>query len=161
MTAGVVDRVSSFAARRPRLRLGVLLSAPLLWLGLVYLAALGALFITAFWTTDEFTGQVRIAWNVDNFVRLFSEGVYRTISLRTLGVAVAVTVIDAVLALPMAYAMARHASPRAPRLLVIAVLMPLWASYLVKAYAWRLMFGAGGLATQILGPLAPGGGPAG
>jgi putative spermidine/putrescine transport system permease protein len=156
LRAGLADRISASAARRPRLRLGLLLSAPLLWLGLVYLAALGALFITAFWTTDDFTGQVRVAWNVDNFVRLFSEGVYRTVSLRTLGVAVAVTLIDAVLALPMAYAMARYASPRAQRLLVIAVLMPLWASYLVKAYAWRLMFGAGGLATQILGPLAPG-----
>lgn len=158
MTAatGLADRVSAYTARRPRLRLGLLLSGPLLWLGVAYLAALAALFVTAFWTTDDFTGQVAIVWNVDNVVRLFSESVYRVISLRTLGVAVAVTVIDAVLALPMAYAMARYASPRAQRLLVIAVLMPLWASYLVKAYAWRLMFSAGGLATEILGPLAPG-----
>ena len=130
----LADRVSAYASRR--LRLGLLLSAPMAWLGVAYLAALAALFVTAFWTTDDFTGQVVTTWNVDNFVRLFSDAVYRTISLRTLGVAVGVTVVDAVIALPMGYAMARLASPRAQRALVIAVLMPLWASYLLKAYAW-------------------------
>ena len=148
---GPADRISAFTGVRPRLRLGLLLSAPLLWLGVAYLAALAALFVTAFWSTDDFTGQVSRDWNVDNFVRLFSDEVYRTITLRTLGVAVGVTVLDALIAQPMAFAMARLASPRTRRLLVIAVLMPLWASYLVKAYSWRVMFGAGGLVPSILG----------
>lgn len=152
----LADRVSAYTARRPRLRLGLLLSAPMAWLGVAYLAALAALFVTAFWTADDFTGKVVVDWNVDNVVRLVTDAVYRTITLRTLGVAVVVTVVDAVIALPMGFAMARLASPGAQRVLMIAVLMPLWASYLVKAYAWRVMFAQGGLAAEVLGPLAPG-----
>jgi putative spermidine/putrescine transport system permease protein len=131
--------VSAFFYRKPKLRLGFLLSAPLLWLGLAYLGALAALFVTAFWHTDAFTGQVVIDWSLDNFKTLFTDAVYRTITFRTVGIAALVTVIDAVIAFPMAFAMAKLASPRAQRILVIAVMTPLWASYLVKAYAWRLL----------------------
>ena len=136
--------VSAFFYRKPRLRLGFLLSAPLLWLGLAYLGALAALFVTAFWRTDAFTGQVVIDWSLDNFKTLFSNAVYRTITFRTVGIAALVTVIDAVIAFPMAFAMAKLASPRAQRILVIAVMTPLWASYLVKAYAWRSMLSGNG-----------------
>ncbi|MFG1641892.1 ABC transporter permease [Amycolatopsis sp. NPDC049252] len=136
--------VSAFFYRKPRLRLGFLLSAPLLWLGLAYLGALAALFVTAFWHTDAFTGQVVIEWSLDNFKTLFSDAVYRTITFRTVGIAALVTVIDAVIAFPMAFAMAKLASPRAQRILVIAVMTPLWASYLVKAYAWRSMLSGNG-----------------
>jgi putative spermidine/putrescine transport system permease protein len=123
--------MTAFFYRKPQLRLGFLLAPPLLWLGLAYLGALAALFVTAFWHTDSFTGQVVIEWSADNFKTLFTDAVYRTITFRTVGIAALVTVIDAVVAFPMAYAMAKLASPRAQRILVIAVMTPLWASYLV------------------------------
>ncbi|MCW2857979.1 MAG: binding-protein-dependent transport system inner rane component [Marmoricola sp.] len=130
--------------RPPGPRTGLLLLPPLLWLGVAYLGALGALFLAAFWTTNEFTGDLVRVFTLDNFRELLQASVYRTITLRTLGVAVLVTLVDAVLALPIAFFMAKVASPRLRRLLVIAVLMPLWASYLVKAYAWRGMLSTSG-----------------
>ena len=144
--------MTAFFYRRPRLRLGLLLSAPLLWLGLAYLGALAALFVTAFWHTDAFTGQVVTEWSLDNFATLFTDAVYRTITFRTVGIAVLVTLIDAVIAVPMAFAMAKLASPRAQRILVIAVMTPLWASYLVKAYAWRSLLSGNGVLSWLLNP---------
>jgi putative spermidine/putrescine transport system permease protein len=144
--------MTAFFYRRPALRLSLLLSAPLLWLGLAYLGALAALFVTAFWHTDAFTGQIVTEWSLDNFVTLFTDAVYRTITFRTLGIAVLVTLIDAVIAVPMAFAMAKLASPRAQRILVIAVMTPLWASYLVKAYAWRSMLSGNGVLSWLLNP---------
>jgi putative spermidine/putrescine transport system permease protein len=135
------------------LRIGLLLLPPMLWLGVAYLGALGALFITAFWGQNPFTGSVERTWTLENFRDLLNIEVYRTITIRTLGIAAMVTVIDAVLAFPIALYMAKVASPRAQRLLVIAVLMPLWASYLVKAYAWRGMFSEGGVISWLAAPL--------
>ncbi|EFL05181.1 MULTISPECIES: ABC transporter permease [Actinomycetes] len=152
-------RISAFFHRKPQLRLGLLLTAPMLWLGLAYLGALAALFITAFWSTDVFTGKVVTDWSFDNFVTLFSDSVYRTITFRTVGIALLVTVIDAVIAFPMAFAMAKLASPKAQRVLVIMVMTPLWASYLVKAYAWRTLLSGNGVLNWLLDPLglsAPG-----
>ncbi|ATY16156.1 ABC transporter permease [Amycolatopsis sp. AA4] len=151
--------MSAFFHRKPQLRLGLLLTAPMLWLGLAYLGALAALFITAFWSTDVFTGKVVTDWSFDNFVTLFSDSVYRTITFRTVGIALLVTVIDAVIAFPMAFAMAKLASPKAQRVLVIMVMTPLWASYLVKAYAWRTLLSGNGVLNWLLDPLglsAPG-----
>jgi putative spermidine/putrescine transport system permease protein len=125
--------------RHPRLRLGLLLGPPMLWLGVLYLGSLAALFITSLWTVDPFGGNIERVWNLDNYRDLFTIDVYRTITVRTLLTAAAVTVIDALLTFPIALYMAKVASPRRQRLLVIAVLTPLWASYLVKAYAWRGM----------------------
>jgi putative spermidine/putrescine transport system permease protein len=124
----------------------------MLWLGVAYLGALGALFLTAFWGQNAFTGDIERVWTLDNFRDLVNIDVYRTITVRTLLIAVSVTVVDALLALPIAFFMAKVASPRAQRLLVIAVLMPLWASYLVKAYAWRGMLSTGGLVDWVLNP---------
>ncbi len=128
-----------------RLRLALLLSAPMAWLGVAYLGSLAALFVTAFWSVDTFTGDLVRSFTWANFRELVTVEVYRTITLRTLGVAVAVTAVDLVVAFPMAFAMAKLASPRSRRWLVIAVLTPLWASYLVKAYAWRVMLSSEGL----------------
>ncbi len=124
----------------------------MLWLGVGYLVALAALFITALWTANGFTGNIERTWTLDNFRELFSLDVYRTITIRTLLTAVGVTVIDAVIAFPVALYMAKVASPRAQRLLVIAILTPLWASYLVKAYAWRGMFSNDGPIAWVLAP---------
>jgi putative spermidine/putrescine transport system permease protein len=152
-------RVSAVLHRRPRLRLGLLISPPMLWLGVAYLGALGALFITAFWDQNPFTGDVVRIWNLDNFRLLWESEVYRKIAFRTLGVATLVTVIDILIAFPVALYMAKIASPRVQRLLVIAVLTPLWASYLVKAYAWRVMLSGDGVVSSIgdkLGIATPG-----
>jgi putative spermidine/putrescine transport system permease protein len=124
----------------------------MLWLGVAYLGALAALFITALWTANGFTGNIERTWTLDNFRELFSLEVYRTITVRTLLTAVGVTIIDAVIAFPVALYMAKVASPRAQRLLVIAILTPLWASYLVKAYAWRGMFSGSGPIDWLLSP---------
>ncbi len=136
----------AFSVRRsPGLRTGLLLLPPMLWLGVAYLAALGALLITSLWSQNDFTGTIERVWTLDNYRQMWEVPVYRTIAFRTIGIAALVTVVDALIAFPIALYMAKVASPRGRRLLVIAVLMPLWASYLVKAYAWRGMFSQGGL----------------
>ncbi len=144
-------RVSSHLHRRPKARLAMLLSAPMLWLVLVYLAALAAMFVTAFWTVDTFTGEVIRNWTLENFATLWKEDVYRVVTGRTIGVAASVTVIDAVVALPIAFFMAKVAKPRTSKVLVVAILMPLWASYLVKAYAWRVIVGENGVLDSTFG----------
>jgi len=146
-------RLSSFLHRSPRVRLALLLSAPAAWLVVAYLGSLAVMFAAALWSTDDFTGALvrQVTWeNVETLVR---QPVYRRIALRTLGVAAAVTVVDAMVALPMAFYMAKVASPRWRRLLVAAILTPLWASYLVKAYAWRVLLSSDGPVDWALGPL--------
>ncbi len=113
--------------RHPRLRLAGLLGPPMLWLGVAYLGALAALFITSLWTVNTFTGSIQREWNLDNFRDLLTLEVYRAITVRTLLIAVAVTVIDALLAFPIALFMAKVATRRWQKILVIAVLTPLWA----------------------------------
>jgi len=135
--------------RHPRVRLGLLLGPPILWLGVAYLGALAALFVTALWSQDSFTGLIEREWTLDSFRTLFTVDVYRTIALRTIGVALLVTLIDAVVAFPIALYMSKVARPGLRRFLLVAVLMPLWASYLVKAYAWRGMFAEGGLVSSM------------
>ena len=149
---GFARRVSVILSARPRARLALLLSAPVLWLGLVYIAALAALLITAFWTVDSFTGEIQVEWTLDNIITVVTGSLYQTVTARTLGIAILVTIIDIAIALPIAFYMAKVASPRAQRLLVIAVLMPLWASYLVKAYAWRSVLSQEGLMQWALQP---------
>ncbi|TCC45197.1 ABC transporter permease [Kribbella capetownensis] len=135
--------------RHPRVRLGLLLGPPILWLGVAYLGALAALFVTALWSQNSFTGVIEREWTLDSFRTLFTVEVYRTIALRTIGVALLVTLIDAVVAFPIALYMSKVARPGLRRFLLVAVLMPLWASYLVKAYAWRGMFAEGGLVSSM------------
>jgi putative spermidine/putrescine transport system permease protein len=153
---GTRRRLSAWLTRSPRTRLALLLSAPLVWLGLAYIGALAALLITALWTTNAFTGDIERVWTLDNIRTVLTDAVYRTVTLRTIGVAALVTVIDAVLALPVAFYMAKVAARRWQPLLVAAILMPLWASYLVKAYAWRSMFGGGGLIDWLGAPFGVG-----
>jgi len=146
----------SVLSRRPGLRVGLLLTPPMLWLGVAYLGALAALLVTSLWAQNDFTGNIERTWTLDNFHDLFTVDVYRTITFRTIGIAALVTVVDALLAFPIALFMAKVASPRFQRLLVIAVLMPLWASYLVKAYAWRGMLSSDGLLQSVLSPFGLG-----
>ncbi len=131
-------------SRIRRASLAVLLVPPLGWLAVAYLGSLAVLLVSAFWSTDAFTGAVVRTFTVDNVVRVATDELFRTASVRTISVALVVTVICAVLAVPMAFYMAKIASPRARVLLVVAVTTPLWASYLVKAYAWRMLLAPDG-----------------
>ena len=143
---------SVFLSTHPRTRLALLLSAPLFWLGVVYIVALVLLLVTAFWTVDSFTGEISQEWTLDNIITVLTGSLYQTVTLRTLGVALLVTLIDVLLALPIAFFMAKVASPRMQRVLVIMVLTPLWASYLVKAYAWRSVLSQDGILEWLLAP---------
>jgi len=147
---GARRHVSGVFWRRPFLKAGGLLAAPVAWFLFVYLAALAVLFISAFWTVDPFTGDLVRHWNLDNFRILWDSPAYRHIALRTVGIAAAVTVADAVLAFPLAYYMARIATPRSRTLLFVMVLLPLWSSYLVRVYAWRLILSQDGALNWVL-----------
>jgi putative spermidine/putrescine transport system permease protein len=145
--------LSGLLWRRRWLRVGALLAAPLGWLVVVYLGSLAVLLVAAFWTLDEFSGLVARGFSLDNFRTIIEEPVYRRIVLRTVSIAALVTITDIVLAFPIAFYMARVASPRRRAALAVAVLMPLWASYLVKVYAWRTMFANDGILNWALDPL--------
>ncbi|MFJ4164022.1 ABC transporter permease [Microbacterium sp. NPDC089698] len=145
-------RGSVYLSAHPRARLALLLSAPLFWLGAVYVVALALLLVTAFWTTDTYTGQIRTEFTLDNVVAVVTDAFYQGITVRTVGIALAVTLIDVALALPIAYFMAMVASPALQRALVVLVLTPLWASYLVKAFAWRSVLSSDGILDWLLRP---------
>lgn len=108
--------------------------------------------VAAFWHLNELSGEVQQGFSFANFETIFNDEVYRTITLRTVGVAAAVTVTDAILAFPIAFYMAKLAKPRVQSILVVAVLLPLWSSYLVKVGAWRLMLSEDGAINWALGP---------
>lgn len=150
------SQASAALSRHPRVRLGLLLGAPLAWLVLVYVVALAMLLITAFWSVDSFTGDIVRSWSADNIIEVLTSSLYRTVTLRTVGVAAVVTLIDIALALPIAFFMAKVASPAAKRALLIAILTPLWASYLVKAFAWRSLLSTGGLLDWVGTPIGLG-----
>ncbi|WP_421733904.1 ABC transporter permease [Cellulomonas sp.] len=132
-------RLSAALFRRPRLRLAALLAPPTTWLVLVYLSALVALLATAFFSVDEFTNDVVRTFTLQNVQDVLSDPAYPYATVRTVGIAAAVTVLCALLGFPMAFFMAKVAQPRWRGLLVALVVTPLWASYLVKIYAWQAM----------------------
>jgi putative spermidine/putrescine transport system permease protein len=136
------------------MRLVALLAAPGLWLVVAYLGALGALLITAYFTIDSFTGNVVAQFNLGNFQDMLTDPAYRNVVLRTLGIAISVTLICATFAIPMAFFMSKIAKPKNQKILVALVLTPLWASYLVKIYAWRSMLEPNtGVIDWLLGPI--------
>jgi len=138
-------RVSAALFRRGWLRATLLLSPPGAWFVLIYLAALAILFVSAFWTVDAFTGNVVHSWTLENFKTIVTSPTYRTIAARTIGIAAAVTVTDALLAIPFAYFAARLAPRRLQTILFVIVLVPLWTSYLVRVYSWRLILAQNGI----------------
>jgi putative spermidine/putrescine transport system permease protein len=118
-----------------------------------YLGSLVVLFVAAFWRLDPFTSQVVHDYGLQNFKTLAQGAAYRKIALRTVGIAAAVTVVDVMLAFPIALYMAKLARPRVRNLMVVAVLMPLWSSYLVKVYAWRTILATDGIFNWALNPI--------
>jgi putative spermidine/putrescine transport system permease protein len=132
---------------------GTLLAGPVGWLVVGYLGSLAVLLVAAFWNVGAISGELERSISLDNFKTLVEEPVYRSIAGRTVLVAAAVTVTAAVLAFPIAFYMAKVASPRGKGALVVAVLLPLWSFYLVKVYAWRAMLSEGGVINWGLDPL--------
>ena len=145
-------RLSTFFYRHRWVAVAALLALPLGWLVAGYLGSLFVLLLASLWDTNPFTSEVVHVYTFDNFRRIFEEEVYREVAWRTIRMAALVTVADAVLAFPIAYYMARMASPRTRNLIVVAVLMPLWVSYLVKAYAWRTILSDSGVVNWALEP---------
>ncbi|WP_271411901.1 ABC transporter permease [Pseudomonas sp. Q1-7] len=142
--AGPLRGVSNLLYRRATLYLLLLLTPPLLWFGVVYIGSLFALLWQSFYTFDDFTMAVTPELTLANYAALFNPANYDII-LRTLGMAIAVSLASAVLAFPIAYYMARFASPREKAFFYIAVMLPMWASYIVKAYAWTVILAKGGI----------------
>jgi putative spermidine/putrescine transport system permease protein len=149
----VGHRLAGLFQGRPRLQVGALLAAPGAWLVILYLGSLAVLLITAFWTVDPLSGAVVKGFSLDNFDSLINEPVYGTIIWRTVRTAALVTVTDAVIAFPIAFYMAKLASRRGKAILVVAVLMPLWSSYLVKILSWRTMLSEDGVINWALDPI--------
>jgi putative spermidine/putrescine transport system permease protein len=143
-------RLSAQLYRHRGAKLALLLLPPLGWMLIVYLGALLLLFLSAFWRLDPFTSLVRRQWGLQNFRTLFSDSVYRVIALRTVTIAAAVTVTDVVLAFPLAYYAARVASRREKAFLLVAVVLPLWSSYLVRVFAWKVILQGDGFLNWLL-----------
>ena len=146
-------RLADLFHGRKRLQVGALLAGPVGWLVVAYLGSLAILFAAAFWHLNELSGEIEQGFSLENFETLINEPVYRDITFRTIGVAALVTVTDAILAFPIAFYMAKMATPRVRSLLVVAVLMPLWSSYLIKVYAWRTILSEEGALNWVLNPI--------
>ena len=142
--SGILRRIQASLYRHRTGQVGLLLLPPAGWFGVVYLGSLIVLFISAFWYLDPTTSAIVHEPTLANFQRILTDPVYRVITLRTVTIAAVVTVLDILLALPIAYFMARVAGSRARAILYAAVLLPLWASYLVRVYAWRVILSQGG-----------------
>ena len=158
---GPLRQVSRFLHRHRKVLLALLLALPLAWLLLAYLGSLASLLLRSVYQRDELSGELITEATTDNLRTIITGEVYRAATIRTVAIAVAVTVIDLLVALPMAVFIAKVARPRWRRVLVAAVVTPLWASYVVKAYAWRaLLDGSGGVLAKTVG-VSPGFGIAG
>jgi putative spermidine/putrescine transport system permease protein len=136
---GAVRRLSAALYRHRAWKLLLTLGPPLAWMVLIYLGSLALLLASSFWRLDVFTSEIVHDWGFTNFQTLWEGEVYRNIVLRTVGIAAAVTLTDIVLAFPLAYYAARLATPRMRNALLIAVVLPLWANYLVRVFAWRII----------------------
>jgi putative spermidine/putrescine transport system permease protein len=145
---GPLQRVANALYLHPRLLLFLLLTPPLLWLGVVYLGSLLSLLAQSFFYIDEFSGVVVREFSLATYRQLFTLA-NLDIVLRTAGMAAVVTVAAAALAFPLAYYMVRYAGMRAKALLYLAVMLPLWSSYLVRVYSWKLILAKEGIVTWL------------
>lgn len=146
---GVLRRLSDVLLRRPRLFLVLLLLPPLLWIGVVYLGSLVALLVQSFFSIDEFSGLIVREFTLKTYAELL-QGANLDIILRSVLMAAAVTLTCALLAFPIAYYAARYARGRTKALFYIAVTLPLWSSYLVRVYAWKLILAREGILNWVI-----------
>jgi len=143
----VLRSAAAFLYGRRGFYLALLLLPPLLWLGIIYLGSLFALLVQSFYAIDEFTARIVPVLTLATYRQLFSHPANLDIILRTVAMAVAVTAAAAVIAFPVANYMARYASPRMKAFFYVGVMLPMWTSYLVKVYAWRLVLAKQGIAS--------------
>ena len=148
--ASPAARLSTFLYLRPRLLLALLLGPPLLWLGVVYLGSLFALLVQSFFHLDDFTGLIVRRFTLQTYQALLTPANF-DIFLRTTSMAASVTLAAAAFAFPLAYYIARYASPHPRAALYLAVTMPLWSSYLVRVYSWRLILAKEGILNWFVG----------
>jgi putative spermidine/putrescine transport system permease protein len=139
--------------RHPRAQLGILLAAPLGWFVVAYLGSLALFLISSFWSVDPFSGDLITTPTLENYVTIATTPVYLTIAVRTVVMATLVTLTTIVVAFPIAFYMARVATPRVRGILTVSILLPLWSGYLVKVYAWRLILSQNGVLNSVLAPL--------
>jgi putative spermidine/putrescine transport system permease protein len=140
----VLNRLSTYLYQRPSLVLALLLGPPLVYMLVVYLGSLFTLLINSFYYLEDFTGLIVREFTLRTYLQLFSPA-NREIFMRTAAMAAMVTVADALIAFPLAYYIAKFASPRLKPWLIIAVTIPLWSSYLVRVYAWKLILAKEGI----------------
>lgn len=138
-------RISTLLYRRSTFFLLLLLAPPLLWLGIIYLGSLLALLVQSFFYIDEFTGQTVYEFSLRTYAELLSSRANLDIILRTLSMAIAVTAAAAAIGFPIAYYMARYADGKTKAFFYLAVMLPLWSSYLVRVYAWKLLLAKEGV----------------
>ena len=143
---GLADRLTALFWRRPGVLLAVLIAPPLLWLGVVYIGSLAALLLQSFYSIDEFSGLVVREFTLKTYGELLRPSNFDII-LRTLVMSAAVTLASAVLAFPIAYYAARYARGRWKAVFYLGIMLPLWSSYLVKVYAWKLILAKEGILT--------------
>lgn len=148
MTPSLASRLTTLFWRHPNLLLTLLLAPPLLWLGVVYLGSLAALLLQSFYSIDEFSGLVVREFSLKTYAELLRPSNYDVI-LRTLLMSAAVTCASIVVAFPIAYMAARYATGRWKAVFYLGVMLPLWSSYLVKVYAWKLILAKEGILTWI------------
>src|SRR5215217_487701 len=142
--ADMLNRASTYLYQRPKLILALLLGPPMLYMLVVYIGSLLALLVNSFFYLEEFTGLIVRQFTLRTYLQLFSPtnlGIFG----RTAGMAMAVTIADAMIAFPLAYYIARYESPNAKNYLYMAVTLPLWSSYLVRVYAWKLILAKEGI----------------
>ncbi len=142
----LLRRIAIFFSQHPRLSLILLLLLPMLWLGVFYVGSLSALLAQSFFSLDGFTGQIVRQFGLKSYQQLFTPS-NTDIIFRTVTMAACVTVAAATIAFPLAYYMARYASYRMKGLLYLAVLLPLWSSYLVRVYTWKIILAQEGIIT--------------
>jgi putative spermidine/putrescine transport system permease protein len=145
-------RLADLFHGRSRLQIGSLLSGPIGWLVIGYLGSLVVLLVASFWSVNAVSGELEKGFSLDNYKELFNQSVYGEVAFRTVRIAAFATITDAILAFPIAFYMAKVASPRMKGLMVVAILMPLWSFYLVKVYAWQTMLSSGGFIDWALDP---------
>jgi putative spermidine/putrescine transport system permease protein len=143
--------MSALLYQRRTLTLLLILTPPLLWFGVIYVGSLLTLLSQSVLTFDDMSMSVLPQFTRDNFVNLFVPA-NLDIVLRTVVMAIAVTLGTALIGFPMAYYMAHHAGPREKGFFYVGVMLPMWASYIVKAYAWTVLLAQGGVITGLCGP---------
>jgi putative spermidine/putrescine transport system permease protein len=144
----LLGQMSDFFFARPKLFTLLLLLPPLLWIGIVYVGSLFALLLQSFYSLDDFSGVIVHEPTLATYAQLFEEANLQII-LRTLIMSALVTIACAFIAFPIAYYAARYARGWTKALFYLAVMMPLWSSYLVKVYAWKLILAKEGIVTWI------------